>query len=201
MDCSGAYYKGLGDSLPEHPSPEWIFLCLVRWSWRMKVFPHSSHSYLLSSWCTRKWSLRGRGVEEHWRRGLGRNHGAHSPRGGRAVCSQLIPFRPPFQDPEPFLLGPPDAGLPALLTSSNKHSALPRLAPLPDDTASWPFRSSVYFTKPSKRLGSYLRAAEVGENPEGLDADKWVGARGTHTAGGQWQPVIRGALSENWQRG
>lgn len=37
--------------------PECIFLCFVRWSCRMKVFPHSSHSYRLSSWWTLRWSL------------------------------------------------------------------------------------------------------------------------------------------------
>lgn len=41
--------------------PECIFLCFVRWSCRINVFPHSSHSYLLSSWWTLRWSLRQNG--------------------------------------------------------------------------------------------------------------------------------------------
>lgn len=53
----GVVFQVLWKIVTKCASPECIFLCFVRWSWRMNVFPHSSHSYLLSSWCTRKWSL------------------------------------------------------------------------------------------------------------------------------------------------
>lgn len=185
--------EGLRNSLAKHTSPEWIFLCFVRWSWRINVFPHSSHSYLLSSWWTRKWSLQGNRVQEHGRRWLRRNNRGDSTR--RSSCrSQPHPF------PAPFLGLSPSC----ILTSSNKHSAPPRLPPQPDDTRPWPCRSSIYFTRLARAglvsLWPVRSPSSQRRRESRRTGSKRVGAQGTDSDGGQWQPVIKGTLSGHRQR-
>lgn len=66
-----------------------------------------------------------------------------TPWGGAAACSQPHPF------PAPFLgLGALPASSPLQTSTQLRPGSHPGR---PDDTPSWPFRSSIYFTRPSTR--------------------------------------------------